>query len=210
MAMVSSPAVRRQQRRRQTVVDEALDHAAEIMAEQGVGALTISEIARRMELRGPSLYKYFDSLHAVYDALFTRGVAGNAAAVTAAIEALPPGIDRLRVGAVATVRWCVEHPALAQLLYWRPVPGFAPSTSTFAASQRQMSEVQGEFAAAVECGELAPAAASGDAIRLFTVIMSGLISQQLANEPGAPYDTGLFTSLTEQAIGLFFDHYRRQ
>ena len=54
-------------------MDEALDHAVQIMTEQGVGALTISEVARRMGIGGPSLYKYFPSLHAVYDLLFARG-----------------------------------------------------------------------------------------------------------------------------------------
>ena len=38
-----------------------------------------------MGVRGPSLYKYFPSLHAMYDALFARGLAGSDAAVQEAV-----------------------------------------------------------------------------------------------------------------------------
>jgi hypothetical protein len=48
-----------------------------------------------------------------------------------------------------------------------------------------------------------------EAPRLFTVVLSGLISQQLANEPAADYGTGAFTSLTEAALDMFFARYAR-
>src|SRR5215510_10896748 len=125
MASTSSNTVRpdrRLARRRQTI-EEALDAAVSIMGEVGVGGLSMSEIARRLGIRQPSLYKYFPSLHAVYDALFARGLTLNYAAVRAAIEPLPAGVARIRSGSRAWVRWVVENPALAQLLYWRAVPG---------------------------------------------------------------------------------------
>jgi hypothetical protein len=84
---------------------------------------------------------------------------------------------------------------LAQLLYWRPVPGFAPTAATFAPSVRLMDQLRAAFATAVQAGVLCPDAASAEAPRLFTVVLSGLISQQMANEPGAGYDSGMFTSL---------------
>src|SRR5262249_43427352 len=95
----------------------------------------------------------------------------------------------------------------AQLLYWRPVPGFAPAAATFAASLEMMDQLRAAFAAAVRAGTLHPSAASAEAPRLFTVVLSGLISQQMANEPGADYDTGMFTSLTEDALDMFFARY---
>ena len=55
------------------MIEEALDHAERIVTESGAGAVTIAEIARQMGIRPPSLYKYFASLHAVYDGLFARG-----------------------------------------------------------------------------------------------------------------------------------------
>ena len=182
-----------------------------IMGEAGVGGLSMSEIARRLGMRQPSLYKYFPSLHAVYDALFARGVERSAAAIQAAVQAAlqqgPRGVVTIRAAGRALVRWAVENPALAQLLYWRPVPGFAPTAATFAPSLRLMEQQRAAFAAAVQAGELHPGAASEEAPRLFTIVLSGLISQQMANEPGAGYDTGMFTSLTDAALEMFFARY---
>src|ERR671926_1423259 len=63
---------RRHQRRRETI-EQVLDTAVAVMADQGVAGLTLGEVARRMGIRPPSLYVYFDSKHALYDALFERG-----------------------------------------------------------------------------------------------------------------------------------------
>lgn len=197
----------RVQRRRAAMMDEALDHAVALMTSDGVGALSVSEVARRMGIRGPSLYKYFPSRHALYDALFARGLTAQQAAVRAAVEDLPGGVPRIRAGATAAVRWAVEHPALAQLLHWRPVPGFEPSPGVFAAAEGEMVDVRAEFAEAVRLGHLAPGAASDDVVRLYTVVLSGLISQQLANQPGAPFDDGVFSRLTPIAIDQFLSAY---
>jgi len=197
---------RRLARRRQTI-EEALDAAVAIMEQAGVGGLSMSEIARRLGMRQPSLYKYFPSLHGVYDALFARGLERSGAAVHAAARPLPPGVARIRAGARAWIAWAVENPALAQLLCWRPVPGFAPAAATFAVSVQQMEEVRGEFAEAVRRGQLRPDAACAEALRLYTVVLNGVISQQMANEPGADYGTGIFTSLTDTAFDMFFARY---
>lgn len=199
--------VDRRAQRRLGTIEEALDHAVDVMAEAGVGALTISEVARRMGVRGPSLYKYFRSLHAVYDALFARGVLQNDSAVRAAVEGLPEGAASLRAAAQAVVRWAVENPALSQLLYWRPVPGFQPSEQSFALSTAGMREARAHLAAAVTRGELGPHADSDDGLRLLTVVMSGLLSQQMANDPGSTYELGAFTRLTDEALDMFFDHF---
>jgi AcrR family transcriptional regulator len=206
-----SSAVRsgdRLQRRRARVVEEALDHAVDVITEAGVGGLTVSEVARRTGMRGPSLYKYFPSLHALYDALFARGLAGEIAAVRAAAEAEEPGVARLRAGGRASVRWCTENPALAQLLHWRPVPGFEPSPEVFAASVEDVSSARAELAEAVRRGELDRSADSDDVLRLYSVVLAGVVSQQLANQPGAAFDEGAFTRLTDDALDLFFHRYR--
>jgi AcrR family transcriptional regulator len=193
---------RRAARRAETIA-LALDVAISIMTESGAGGLTLSEMARRMGMRQPSLYKYFASLHAVYDALFARGVTHSGEAALAAAEAAPPGLARIRAAGTAIVRWAVENPALAQLLFWRPVPGFAPTAETFALSRAQMALLASWFAEAVRRGELSPAADVG----LYTVVLSGLISQQLANEPGVSFADGAFTRLTAEALDMYFARY---
>ena len=66
------PLDRRALRRRETI-DEILRIAADVMTQDGVNALSMAEIARRLGVQPPSIYKYFDSLLHIYDALFQRG-----------------------------------------------------------------------------------------------------------------------------------------
>src|SRR2546430_17301173 len=63
----------RRARRRQETIEEILDIAQDVMDEEGVNGLSLSEVARRLGVQPPSLYKYFDSLMAVYVPLFQRG-----------------------------------------------------------------------------------------------------------------------------------------
>jgi AcrR family transcriptional regulator len=209
MASTYSPVATTSRRlvRRQQTIEEALDAAVAIMEEAGVGGLSMSEIARRIGMRQPSLYKYFPSLHAVYDALFARGLELTGAAVLDAASKTPPGVPAIRAAGAALVRWAVENPALGQLLYWRPVPGFAPDAETFEVSQRQLERLRAAFADAVRAGQLHVTATSDEAPRLFTIVLSGLISQQLANEPGAGFGSGSFTRLTDAAFDMFFARY---
>ena len=114
----------RRQRRRQETIAEVVDVAAEIMAEHGVVGLSVGEVARRMGIRPPSLYVYFPSKHALYDALFARGAQEVLAHVRA--DADQPADDRsldevLLHVAETFVGWSIEHPAYTALLFWRPV-----------------------------------------------------------------------------------------
>jgi AcrR family transcriptional regulator len=197
----------RRARRRRETIEEALDHAEQIMTEQGVGGLTVTEMARRMGVRSPSLYKYFSSLHAVYNALFARGLTRLDAAMESALSPTPPSTEGLRVGVKAVVRWCIEHPGLAQLMFWRPVPGFEPSPETFEASVAQNRDLRAELAEAVRAGQLHPSADSDEAARILTVLISGLITQQMANQPGVDVETGLFTAITDEVFDMFLAHY---
>ncbi|WP_324273462.1 hypothetical protein [Blastococcus brunescens] len=56
-------------------------------------------------------------------------------------------------------------------------------------------------------GQLAPAADSDVAVRLWTVVLGGLISQQLANQPGTSFADGVFSRLTDTAIDQFLSAY---
>ena len=67
----------RRARRRQETIDEILDIAIDVMSERGVNGLTLAEVARRLGVQPPSIYKYFSSIGAVYDALFERAASEN-------------------------------------------------------------------------------------------------------------------------------------
>lgn len=199
----------RRGRRRQATMQEILRTSLEVMEEEGVGGLSLAEVARRMGIKPPSLYKHVASKEAVYDALFAAGTRASTAAVLEAAERLPPGLGRLETGFDATVRWCIENPTLTQLLYWRPVPGFEPSAGSFAPAVASLELLREALRAAVDAGDLRAEAASEEGVALYTSLVSGIVTQQLANEPGAPLEKGRFTRHRRAAFALFCEHYSR-
>ncbi|MDT4938330.1 MAG: hypothetical protein QOG80_2001 [Pseudonocardiales bacterium] len=209
-ATTYSPAAVRTRARRQAIIDEALAHAKQLLDEQGAGGVSVSEIARRLGMRAPSLYKYFPSLNTIYDALFAQGYRIALAAAEAAVEGVEPGLDRLLAACRAIARASFEERGLGSLMYWRPVPGFEPSPAAYEASAAMSRIVHAHLAAAVRRGELSKAAESDDALRLLTVLIAGTYSQQAANEPDATFDDGSFTSLIDTILQLFVQHYTPQ
>src|SRR3954465_4723690 len=122
------PSLDRRQRRRLETIEEVLDVAVDLMGEQGVAGLSIGEVARRMGIRPPSLYVYFDSKNALYDALFERGanlIADTMQAFGEKLDQTLPLEESLLATANVFVKWAVKHPEYTQLLFRRPVPGFA-------------------------------------------------------------------------------------
>jgi AcrR family transcriptional regulator len=196
-------ALDRRARRRQQTIDEILDVAVQVMAEEGVAGLSLSEVARRMGIQPPSLYKYFPSKLALYDALFQRGARESLAVYRAAAAQAEPGWAALVAGTEAIMRLGLDHQVVAQLLNWRPVPGFEPSPEAFAPSIEFVQEARRLLQVAVDRGELHPDAASEEGTALLSVLVTGVISQQLANQPQASWEQGRFTRLTPRVLELF-------
>jgi AcrR family transcriptional regulator len=197
---------RRTARRNQTIA-EILDVAIEVMTEGGVGGLSLSEVARRMGMRPPSLYKYFPSRLALYDTLFREGQRAYLERFRTAAAGARPGVPALAAALEAGARWALTNRALAQLMFWRPVPGFEPSAEAFAPSIAMVSDVRQMLRDAVAEGQLRPQAASADGEALLSILAAGVMSQQLANQPEATYDEGRFTRLGPQILAMFTHHY---
>ncbi len=209
---VAAVPIDRRHRRRQETIEEVLDHAIEIMAEEGVAGLSLGEIARRMGIRPPSLYVYFPSKHALYDALFQRGWELLLADMQSHAEIeRHPGDDLARTVAgfgQRFVRWAVERPAFAQLLFWRPVPGFTPSTDAYKPAIRLYALGLDWFRSWQELGLIRPDVNIELVYRQWTILGSGVISQQLSNAPDEPFDQGRFTSQIPELAAMFAAHYR--
>jgi AcrR family transcriptional regulator len=197
----------RRQRRQRATLAEIFEVSLEVMREEGVGGLSLSEVARRMGMKPPSLYKHIDSKMAVYDALFSAAARAHDAAIEEAMAGRTLDLATMAVGFEASIRWAVQHPTLTQLLYWRPVPGFEPSPEAFAPSVAAMQRVREAIAAVVARGELHQDAASEAGIAVLTCLASGVITQQLANEPDASFESGRFTRHTREAFTLFVARY---
>jgi AcrR family transcriptional regulator len=188
-----TPRPDRRARRRQETIEEILDIAREIMSEEGVNGLSLAQVARRLGVQPPSLYKYFPSLMAIYDALFLRGQRENLAEMCAGMAGAEPGLDALIAGLEASGRWALANRAVAELLFWRPVPSFHPSEEAFAPSAEMVELQRRALADAVVAGQLGPDANNEDAVYLVSTLIVGVLSQAFANEPDLPWGEGRFT-----------------
>jgi AcrR family transcriptional regulator len=161
-----------------------------------------------MGMRPPSLYQYFPSKLAVYDALFERGARQTLAVEESYQSRIAENpLEGIAAAQAAWNDWVMANPVLAQLLYWRPVPGFEPSPKAYQPALQLQDLGRAALQAAVDAGQLAPAAASEEGGALYTILMAGVISQQLANEPAATAATGRFTRLTPTVLDMFVRYY---
>jgi AcrR family transcriptional regulator len=208
--MTAPVALDRRQRRRLETIEEIVDVAVAVMSESGVGGLSLGEVARRMGMRTPSLYVYFDSKNALYDAVFTRGWQGVLDTMSGPYAGLAEAPDLptyFRDTARHFVRWMLAHPVHAQLMIWRPVPGYQPSAEAYEPAVATLREAEEMFAGLQRRGLLRKDVAAADLLRTWTVLTSGVISQQLSNAPHESFDEGRFTRTLPDLVSMFLTQY---
>jgi AcrR family transcriptional regulator len=207
--MSTAAAPDRRTRRRQETITEILDVAIELMATEGVAALSLSAVARRLGMQPPSLYQYFPSKMAIYDALFQRGAELFLAAQREAIAAAATDdiMELHLIGTLGFARWSMENPVYSQLLFWRTIPGFEPSPEAYAPAQEALADARRHLQKAVDAGRLHPDAASEEGLALLTSITAGVLSQQMANEPDVAFEDGRFSRLLPVVLEMFYQHY---
>jgi AcrR family transcriptional regulator len=211
---VDAAGTDRRHRRREETIREIVDVAIELMGEHGAAGLSLGDVARRMGIRTPSLYGYFDSKNALYDAVFERGWRELGEAMTP-LMTLPArtGAGRGELAAIAAdaaagfARWGVEHPAYAQLMFWRPVPGYEPSEAAYAPAVEVFELGQRAFVGLREGGLFRPDVDTDEAFRQWTVLIAGVVSQQLSNAPHESFERGTFTSGLPQLVAMFLQFY---
>jgi AcrR family transcriptional regulator len=170
-------AVRRDRRheRHEATRQEILEAAWQLMRDEGVAAVSLRALARTVGMEPQSLYSYFGSKHAIYDALFAAANEDLVARLEAGPEIDDPG-DALRRGAHRFVEFCTEDPPRYQLLFQRTIPGFEPSPESYAIAQRVLD---GTVRSLSRLGLHDAAHAE-----MWTSLISGVIAQQTSNEPG--------------------------
>lgn len=189
----------RRQRTRDAMLQTILETARAIMREQGVAALSMQELARRLEMRAPSLYNYFSGLMDIYDALFRLGFN----LWDEQFRALGSAVtwqDEIRQAMEAYMRFAIQNPDLYQLCFERPVPGFVPSDESMQLSLRILQESYERIARLK--GQLntdLPADKIGD---LVIALMHGLTALHMSNEPQLPLGQGRFGSLIPAAMSM--------
>lgn len=152
--------------------------AWDLSREQGLTGFSLRELGARVGMKAPSLFVYFDGKNALFDAMFAQGWA--AWFEFRARRRWPPRTrPRARLAAFgrAFAEFAVEDPVRYQLLAMRVVPGFVPSQESMSANLADQRELMDELAAI----GIVDVEAAWD---LYTSVIAGLLSQQLANEPG--------------------------
>lgn len=172
---VDQPLDRRAQRRAATRA-EIVAAAWELAREQGLAGLSMRDLGERVGMRAQSVYTYFGSKDDIYDAMFRQGYEQFLAWSDAEAATARTPLEQVRAQAHRFFLFCTSDPVRYQLLFLRTVPGFEPSPESYAVAVRALTRVQDDMAA---LGITDPQA--GD---LATALFTGLVSQQIANEPG--------------------------
>jgi AcrR family transcriptional regulator len=161
--------------RRQAKIDSIVEAAWRLAREHGVTGLSLHGLAREVGMRQPSLYEYFDSKFALYDAMFADGNRE----LLARLGALRPSRNpraavKAWLGTIAA--FSLEDSARYELLFQRHIPGFTPSPESFALAEEVLASL-------VSLLHDAGVTRQGD-VDCIVAVTAGLIDAQLANDPG--------------------------
>ena len=161
--------------RRETRTAEIVAAAWELAREHGIGGLSLHALAREVGIRQPSLYAYFESKHALYDAMFADG---NRQLVRRLDGLTLPSDPRTAVHTYMRefVDFALEDTARCFLLFQRPIPGFEPTAESYSYAE----DVLGR---AVALLHVAGVDDPGD-VDCAIAMVAGLIDAQISNDPG--------------------------
>ena len=190
----------RRARRHEETKAEILAAAWGLARERGLAGLSLAELGSRVGMRAPSLYSYFASKNAIYDAMFAEGNRQLLEFIRERLALLPAQPrQRLRGGFRITFDFATADPVRYQLLFERTIPGFEPSAESYAVAV----EVLRVFREDLAVSGLFIDPTDED---LLSAVGIGLVTQQIANDPGGDRWAGL----VEEAADMAYDHLMRK
>ncbi len=143
--------------------------------DHGIAGVSLHALAREVGIRQPSLYEYFDSKNALYDAMFADGNRRLIERLDAVTFSQQPR-DALKQFLTAFTTFACEDPARYQLLFQRTIPGFTPSPESYALAEEVLGLAVALMRAAGVTGQ--------DDIDCIVAMTAGLTEAQLSNDPG--------------------------
>jgi AcrR family transcriptional regulator len=164
----------------------------------GLAALSLRDLARSIGMQPPSLYSYFDSKNAIYDAMYAQGAQQFVDEQKASMPTPDDPLEALKAVVHFFVEFCAADFARYQLLFQRTIPGFEPSPESFKISLDSLAELGALLAG---CGVDDP-----EMLDLFTAVGTGLADQQLSNDPGGDR----WIRLIDEAVEMFYEHITRK
>ncbi len=196
--MLEQPLRDRRTERREATRAEILEAAWEQVRASGLAALSLRDLARTVGMRPPSLYSYFDSKNAIYDAMYAQGAQQFVDEQKASKPPPDDPLDALKAVSHFFVEFCAADFARYQLLFQRTIPGFEPSPESFKISEDNLGEL-GELLARCGVSDL-------ETLDLFTALGTGLADQQLSNDPGGDR----WIRLIDDAVEMFYEHITKK
>jgi AcrR family transcriptional regulator len=187
---------RRAERHAATKV-EILGAAWELARTNGLAGLALRDLARAVGMRAPSLYSYFESKLAIYDAMFAQGAAEFLEGQLQ-LDLSGDALADLKLGLHFFVGFCTRDPVRYQLLFQRTIPDFVPSPDSFAIAVEALQATRDRL---TNMGFTDPAA-----LDLLTSIGIGLTDQQISNDPGGDR----WVRLIDEAAEMFFAHVSKR
>src|SRR5579859_5216803 len=200
-ARSSIPSLKeRRQRYRQETVDAILAAARAVMQEQGVAALNLNEVARRLGVSGQALAKYFPNKAALYDALFLLGQRLFREAEEELWRTSAPDWERIRRWFEIRLALACEHPDLYSLIWGDAVPGFTSSPeeirAMLAGAQRGIGEV-------IAAGAIDASMPPERVVDILMAVRHGIIAEHLAKRTFLPPGSDRFSGLIADVLAVF-------
>ena len=163
--------------RRAATKEAILEAAWDIARSEGLGAVSMRPLAAALGMSAPSLYEYFDGKDAIYDAMYVQGnhQLRDRMRTIEIVESMSAR-ESLVAAAREFVGFCNDDPARFQLLFQHSIPGWHPSEAAYAVAVENL-QLSGSHLRAI--GITRPRS-----LDLWTALVSGLASQQVANDPG--------------------------
>jgi AcrR family transcriptional regulator len=129
-----------------------------LLAEQGLDAVSLRELARRLDVSHSAPERHFRNRQALLDALTTRGFENLTEAIRRALAEHNEGVERrFRAAAKAYVNFAIDNAALLELMFTSK-EAETDGQSDGAASKlfAVTAEMVGESSAQSSAGELSP------------------------------------------------------
>ena len=190
--MLEGPIRDRAAERRASTRQEILAAAWDLAHEVGLAEVTLRALAHRVGMRAPSLYSYFDSKNAVYDAMYAQAWSACREAMAA------PAVSRPRSRGAALRRhartffdFAVADLARYQLMNQRTIVGFTPSPEAYAPAVATLELTRALLARYGVTRQ--------EDLDLYVALIAGLVDAQLANDPGGRR----WLRLLDRAVDMF-------
>ncbi len=179
--------------RRRAAREAIVEAAWSIVREQGLAALAIRDLAKAAGITTPTLYNYFDSKNAIYDAMFGAAAAEFAETMSQPFDSGEPR-EVLSGGVRRFVEFCTSDVTRYQLLFQRTIPDFEPTADAFAPAVRALGTARERLAL--------NGISDPRHLDMWTAWTTGLVDQQISNDPGGDR----WSRLIDDFVTMFLDY----